>query len=135
MKILTKEITKQLERNYGIQADLKPVVKLFVCVGGNATWLLTDIDQDGIAFGLCDLGVGFPELGYVDVNDLIKTLDWRLERDMHFTADKTLSEYATAARDKGLREPNQQDAAASGAGWSNHLASPRRSPQPHHHEI
>ncbi len=102
MKILTKEITKQLERNYGIQDDLKPVVKLFVCVGGNATWLLTDIDQDGIAFGLCDLGVGFPELGYVDVNDLIKTLGWRLERDMHFTADKTLSEYATAARDKGM---------------------------------
>ena len=102
MKILTKEITKQLARNYGIQDDLKPVVKLFVCVGGNATWLLTDIDQDGIAFGLCDLGVGFPELGYVDVNDLIKTLGWRLERDMHFTADKTLSEYATAARDKGM---------------------------------
>ena len=57
-----------------------------------------------MAFGLCDLGLGFPELGYVDVNDLIKTLGWRLERDMHFTADKTLSEYATAAHDKGNGE-------------------------------
>lgn len=101
MKILTKEIAKQLERNYGIQDDLKPVVKLFVCVGGNATWLLTDIDKDGMAFGLCDLGLGFPELGYVNVNELIKELGWRLERDLHFKADKPISEYATDARNHG----------------------------------
>ena len=32
-----------------------------------ATWLLTEIDPDDHdhAFGLCDLGQGFPELGYV----------------------------------------------------------------------
>ncbi len=107
MKILTKPIEATLRANSDKQRagkgeDFKPAVKLFVCVGGNATWLLTEMDEDGIAFGLCDHGHGYPELGYVDVNDLIKTLGWRLERDMHFTADKTLSEYATAARDKGM---------------------------------
>jgi hypothetical protein len=107
MKILTKPIEATLRANSDKQRagkgeDFKPVVKLFVCVGANATWLLTEIDEDGIAFGLCDLGLGFPELGYVDINDMIETLGWRLERDMHFTADKTLSEYATAAHDKGI---------------------------------
>ncbi len=107
MKILTKPIEATLRANSDKQRagkgeDFKPAVKLFVCVGGNATWLLTEMDEDGIAFGLCDLGQGYPELGYVDVNDMIKTLGWRLERDMHFTADKTVSEYETAARDKGM---------------------------------
>lgn len=33
------------------------------------TWLLTELDPD-IAFGLCDLGPGFPELGSVQLSDI-----------------------------------------------------------------
>ena len=42
-----------------------PVVKLFTPDAG-ATWLLTEIDPDDHdhAFGLCDLGLGAPELGW-----------------------------------------------------------------------
>jgi len=45
--------------------DPSPVVKLFTPDAG-ATWLLTEIDpdDDDHAFGLCDLGLGYPELGY-----------------------------------------------------------------------
>ncbi|WP_409017724.1 DUF2958 domain-containing protein [Dyadobacter sp. CY323] len=40
--------------------DNPPAVKLFIA---NATWLLSEINPlyDDIAFGLCDLGVGYPE--------------------------------------------------------------------------
>jgi len=45
------------------------VVKLYTPNAG-ATWLLSELDAEGIAFGLCDLGLGFPELGYVSLAEL-----------------------------------------------------------------
>ena len=106
MKLITKALYEELRTNNIRQTadecfDPKPVVKLFHPMGG-ATWLLTDIDEDGDrAFGLCDLGLGFPELGYVSLAELasVKVSGLGVERDLHWTATKTLSEYATAARD------------------------------------
>tara|TARA_B100000768_G_scaffold169789_1_gene175652 strand:+ start:842 stop:1192 length:351 start_codon:yes stop_codon:yes gene_type:complete len=112
MLLITKEIKKQLEKNAAIsenshlmpeiKIDHKPVLKLFSPVGA-ATWLLTEL-KEGIAFGLCDLGQGTPELGYVSINELenIKlAFGLKIERDLHFTATKTISEYATDARNQG----------------------------------
>jgi hypothetical protein len=85
--------------------DPLPVVKLFTPDAG-ATWLLTEIDpgDDERAFGLCDLGLGFPELGYVSLAEL-STVRGRLglpvERDLHFTADKPISAYARETRMAG----------------------------------
>ena len=82
--------------------DPAPVVKLFTPDAG-ATWLLTEIDPDDHdhAFGLCDLGLGAPELGWVSLQELA-TLRGRLglpiERDLHFRAEKRLSAYAREAR-------------------------------------
>jgi len=80
--------------------DPLPVVKLFTPDAG-ATWLLSELDSEETAFGLCDLGQGFPELGYVSLSEL-KGLrgKWGLpiERDLHFVADKRLSGYAREAR-------------------------------------
>jgi hypothetical protein len=47
----------------GEDHDPPPVVKLFTPDAG-ATWLLTELDPDDpdIAFGLCDLGLGFLSL-------------------------------------------------------------------------
>lgn len=102
MKMLLDEQRAQLVRNHENNyeyEDYTPVVKLFVCVGGNATWLLTELDPDSnIAFGLCDLGLGFPEVGSVDLTELEEAMGWRLERDRHWTATQTLSEYASDAR-------------------------------------
>ncbi len=52
--------------------DPLPVVKFFMPDGG-ATWLLSEIDPEypDIAFGLCDLGMGFPELGSVSLSELL----------------------------------------------------------------
>jgi len=82
--------------------DPLPVVKLFT-PDANATWLLSEIDpnNEDRAFGLCDLGQGFPELGYVSLTELQAAcgrLGLPIERDLHFTADKTISAYAHEAR-------------------------------------
>lgn len=82
--------------------DPIPVVKLFT-PDADATWLLTEIDSDNHdhAFGLCDLGQGFPELGYVSVTELQAArgrLGLPVERDVHFKAEKAISAYAREAR-------------------------------------
>lgn len=87
------------------EIDFQPVVKLFTPDAG-ATWLLTEIDpsEPQIAFGLCDLGCGFPELGYVSLPELEQVrgkMGLPVERDQHFKADKRLSAYADIARKAG----------------------------------
>lgn len=85
--------------------DHEPVVKLFTPWAG-ATWLLSELypgDPD-IAFGLCDLGVGCPELGIVRVSEIASLRGpggLTVERDRHFTPDRGLSAYATLARQHG----------------------------------
>lgn len=82
--------------------DPIPVVKLFTPDAG-ATWLLTEVDprDSDLAFGLCDLGLGFPELGNVSLTELATIrggLGLPVERDLHFTAIKPISVYAREAR-------------------------------------
>lgn len=110
MKMFTKRDAEKLARNAVASEaangdDLLhwPVVKLFAPWGG-ATWLLSEMTEDGQAFGLCDLGFGEPEIGYVDVAELQKVrgpFGLAIERDAHFKADKSLDAYATAARQEG----------------------------------
>ena len=91
----------------GNTKDYPPVVKLFNPCGA-ATWLISELDGDGdTAFGLCDLGFGTPELGYVSLEELASVelpFGLYIERDEHFTAKKTLGEYAAAARAAGRIE-------------------------------
>lgn len=85
--------------------DPMPVVKLFT-PDARATWLVSEIDphEPDLAFGLCDLGLGFPELGLISLLEL-RALRGRLglpiERDLHFAPDRTLSRYAEDARAEG----------------------------------
>lgn len=107
MNLISDELRAQLLAN-GRQSladegfDPPPVVKLFTPDAG-ATWLLTEIDPDDEdhMFGLCDLGLGFPELGYVSLAELMSVrgrLGLLVERDLHFTASKPISTYAREAR-------------------------------------
>jgi hypothetical protein len=116
MKLLTKDIFERLLANGRANRDAdglpledaidhKPVVKLFTPDAG-CTWLLSEIDPDepDIAFGLCDLGMGCPELGTVSLSELESVrgkLGLPVERDMYFEADKTLSAYADEASKRG----------------------------------
>jgi len=88
-----------------VEADFLPVVKLFTPDAG-CTWLLSEIDPEDpdIAFGLCDLGMGYPELGNVSLSELASVrgrLGLPIERDLHFAPAKPLSAYAEEARAHG----------------------------------
>ena len=118
MILFTKPIKEKLLENGRIQAaydkegaydetiaspEFYPVVKLFT-PWANCTWLLTELDPDepDIAFGLCDLGMQCPELGSVSISEITAIsgpAGLTIERDRHFTADKTLSAYADEARE------------------------------------
>jgi len=105
MELITAQQREQLLAN-GLSnhgnRDPYPVVKLYT-PDACATWLLTEIvpDQPDVAFGLCDLGIGFPELGYVSLSELAALrgpLGLPVERDLLFIAKKPLSHYADDAR-------------------------------------
>ena len=100
MKLITEEIKTKLASNKGDPNLDKPYLKLFSPIGG-ATWLITEIVDEDTLFGLCDLGMGFPELGYVSLQELESLelpLSMKVERDMYFEPSKTLEEYASVAR-------------------------------------
>jgi hypothetical protein len=85
--------------------DPLPVVKLFTPDAG-ATWLLTSIDPEDhdIGRGLCDLGLGSPEIGPVRLSQLAEVrgmMKLPIEQDLHFRAMQRLSAYAREARMAG----------------------------------
>ena len=89
----------------GEDFDPFPVVKLFTPDAG-ATWLLTEIDPDAptVALGLADLGMGFPEVGLIDLDELREVrgmLNLPIVQDLHFRATQRLSAYAREARMAG----------------------------------
>ena len=115
MKLLTSDQHRQLLSNGRWNKsrisrdespdDFRPIVKLF-CSWSAATWLLSELDPDDpdIAFGLCDLGQGTPELGRVSLIELTAVRGpggLSIERDRHFRPSKTLQAYAEEARRRG----------------------------------
>ncbi len=98
--LLTAALRRQLLQN-GHKSrsqpdfDPVPVVKLFT-PDACATWLLTELNPDNpdLAFGLCDLGLGSPELGYVSLTEIASIrgrLGLPVERDRWFTTTEPLS--------------------------------------------
>ena len=81
--------------------DPQPVVHLYL-PGSNHQWLLTELHtHDDVAFGLCDLGAGFPELGYVDLREVLAaaaSVNAELRCNLAFRPVAPLSEYAEQAR-------------------------------------
>ena len=101
MKLITKEIAAKLSKNIGDANVDMPYLKLFNPCGA-ATWLISEYDEDtGLLFGLCDLGMGYPELGYVSLEEIksVKVpFGLGIERDIHFDPSKTLAGYADDAK-------------------------------------
>ena len=107
MELLTPELRQRMldnGREYARNPSFnpQPVVKLFNA-GGSGTWLLTDLDleDDDIAAGLCDPGLGCPELGSVRISELAairNRFGLGVERDLYFRPAKTIAEYAELAR-------------------------------------
>jgi hypothetical protein len=87
--------------------DLYPEVKLFT-PNANSVWLLTELNLGtNVAYGLIDLGVGTPELGYVSLDELeaLAAADgMEIEVDLHFDTTRRLSQYAELAKIAGRIE-------------------------------
>ncbi|MCA1524318.1 DUF2958 domain-containing protein [Bradyrhizobium yuanmingense] len=119
--IFTRQIIEQLAANGAAtraaqragqrEPDHVPVVKVFNPYGG-ATWLLTESDPDepDRLYGLCDLGMGEPELGYVARSEIesvrvsIGGHGLPLERDLYWSTTEPLSVHAERARRAGRIE-------------------------------
>lgn len=84
--------------------DPFPVIKLFSPVGA-ATWLATEIDEDGdMLFGLADLGSGCPELGFFSLAEIARVrlpFGLAIERDTAFEPRRCLSVWTEAAHRLG----------------------------------
>lgn len=95
-----QEVQNQLAKDHA------PVVKLHSKYG-KAIWLLSELDPvNNIAFGLCDLGQGSPELSYVSLSDLASLKHARLkvpmvETDPAFDGKFPMSVYLKAAKAAG----------------------------------
>lgn len=114
MQLLTQKQIAQLRangqqglliRDDGCSFDPVPVVKLFT-PDAACTWLLCEIDpeDEDIAYGLCDLGLGSPELGSARLSELATVrgaLGLPVERDRHATLDQPVSVYAALAFENG----------------------------------
>jgi len=108
MKLITASLQKKLEAGCKNEESGKkaiPVMKLFYPVG-SATWIISSINEDGNMFGLCDLGQGSPEMGYVSLQELTEFkghMGLGIERDRYWEPKKgsTLSDYAEKANEKG----------------------------------
>ena len=121
MKLILEEHKKKLKANWPRSGKEPPVLKIFNPAAGASTWIIHSMDpgDEDTLFGLCDLGMGFPELGYVSLSELQEvrpkvritinghTLEMpiHLERDRHFQPTHSLSVYADAARaESGITE-------------------------------
>ena len=109
-KFIREADLKQIETNWIEQQPLKgtakerdymPVVKIFNPIGA-ATLLITEKDpESGLAFGIADLGFGCPEMGYIDLEEVLSVQllhGLKMEQDLFFIAKMTLSQYAERAR-------------------------------------
>ncbi|MGE4483012.1 DUF2958 domain-containing protein [Acidocella sp.] len=107
-QLLANNLAGLAARETEADHDPLPVIKLFL-PGTGMTWLITELDdesgEDEIAFGLCDLGFGTPELGYVslaELRDLKSRVGLRVEKDQGFKPEKPLSAYTAEASEKGM---------------------------------
>ena len=84
--------------------DPVPVLKLFN-PAGPGTWLIPELGDDGdTLFGLCDLDMGFPELGSVSLSEITSAklpLGLTIERDISFEGRVPISRWADIARVAG----------------------------------
>ncbi len=113
MNLFTDEQYQQLLKN-GSEPDKNypPVAHLYM-PWGNGEWLVSEIDPKfpQIAFGLCDLGTGHPELRYIDLVELQSVEIGPFQISVHnnslFEGKYPMSVYASASKVCGRISRNE----------------------------
>jgi hypothetical protein len=106
--LIPDDLRPILVANGAHDGDPVPVLKLFN-PAGPGTWLITELGDDGdTLFGLCDLDMGFPELGSVSLSEITSVklpLGLTIERDVSFEGRVPISRWMEIARQTGsIRE-------------------------------
>lgn len=107
-------IHNAMEVDSAISKDHEPVVKLYSKYG-KPIWLLSELDpKNDIAFGICDLGQGKPEYGYVSIPHLesIKHATLKvpmIEIDPDFQGRYSMAVYMKAAINNKRITDNEVD--------------------------
>ncbi len=88
-----------------ITGEVRPVVKLYT-PDAAGTWLLAWLSPNDpdVAYGLCDLGNGFPEIGGFRLSQIAAMrgpCGMPVEQDRTFAARQSLIEYAMDAHTRG----------------------------------
>lgn len=91
------ELDKLYQKHYnqfelGLTVEESVVEMKLFNPAGVGTWLICEIDENGICFGAVDLGYGF-EIGSFDLIEVMNLkLPWglRVERDNYYTEGKPL---------------------------------------------
>lgn len=100
----TKMLALGVARSTGRPQDAYPVAKLFT-PDANAVWLLNELDSDGdLAYGLCDVGLGSPELGTIRLSELASIRGphgFKVAMDAGFIPKQPLSGYLVEAMRDG----------------------------------
>lgn len=83
-----------------------PPVVMFFTPDAHATWVIATLDpqDEDLAHGLIDLGLGMPEAGDVRLSMLSSIRGPRnlaVLRDLHFVGSRPLSEYVRMAIENG----------------------------------
>ncbi|MGF7151470.1 hypothetical protein FHS96_005136 [Sphingomonas zeicaulis] len=114
MIVLPLDVRHRLRANHGFrrtaeinarhEPDPRPALKLFNPLGA-ATWLASELaDDDDTLFGLADLGIGCPELGYFSLREIASVrlpFGLGIERDAGFESFAPMSRWAELARLQG----------------------------------
>lgn len=113
MKLYTEEqYQKLIENGKNPDQDHPPVIRLHILFTG-CQWLISELDpqNQNLAFGLCDLGMGCPELGYVDIDEIkaITNVPFPVMGDVFFKANYPMTVYAEAARMCGYITTEEAD--------------------------
>ncbi len=104
-KLLTKEQIVKLKSNGSYEnqdQDHVPVVMLTIPYT-DCVWLISEIipEDENIGFGLCDIGQGTPELGYVNLKELAisqKLIGMPVYNNPLFRGKYPMSAYTEAAQ-------------------------------------
>ena len=103
LRLLDNDRRQRPVRGTRGELDLVPVV-LLTLPFSDCAWMLTEIDNDDpdIAFGMGDLGIGFPELGSVYLPELeqLKLGPVRVVQDPHFHTERTLNWWTREAQSR-----------------------------------
>ena len=90
---LPPQLEEELIKEWNRSEDEKTGVALvkYFTPDGSASWYLSEYyPEDDVFYGYCDMGTGFPELGYVsrkELRDNLGKMGLPIERDYYFTPE------------------------------------------------